>query len=59
VTVPGCSRTSGEDPKPAKKAKWWQVVLGDAMGGGVGFLLGGPAGAVGLGVACTEGVASL
>jgi hypothetical protein len=46
-------------PQPAAKAKWWQVVLGDAVGGLVGGLVGGPTGAVGLGVGCSKAVASL
>ena len=50
---------NGSDPVPAKKAKWWQVVLGDVVGAVVGSLVGGPAGAAGLGAACSEAVASL
>lgn len=39
------------------KAKWWQIVIADAVGGAVGSL-GGPAGVVGLGAACSGAVAA-
>jgi hypothetical protein len=44
------------EPIPAK-AKWWQVGLADAACGAVGFLLGGPAGGIGLGVGASKVVA--
>jgi hypothetical protein len=43
-------------PVPAK-AKWWQTTLADAACGAVGFLLGGPAGGIGLGVGASKIVA--
>ncbi|MGZ3458814.1 MAG: hypothetical protein ACXU86_09970 [Archangium sp.] len=46
-------------PAQAKKAKWWQVVLGDVAGGIVGGVFGGGVGAVGLGAACSNAVATL
>jgi hypothetical protein len=46
-------------PAPQAKAKWWQVVLGDVAGGIVGGIFGGGIGAVGLGTACSQAVASL
>jgi hypothetical protein len=51
-------QSNSEDPKP-RKAKWWQVVLGDVAGGIVGGIFGGGVGAVGLGTACSQAVASL
>ena len=47
---------TGNGPEPLKK-KWWQITLADAICGGVGFLLGGPAGGVGLGVGASTLVA--
>lgn len=46
----------GGDPQ-ALKAPWWQIGLADAACGAVGFLLGGPAAGVGLGVGASELVA--
>lgn len=48
-----------KNPPVAMKAKWWQVVLGDVAGGVVGGIFGGGVGAVGLGTACSQAVASL
>jgi hypothetical protein len=38
-----------EEAKPRAARPWWQIVLGDCIGAGVGTLLGGPATGVGLG----------
>lgn len=46
------------EPVPAKAA-WWQIGLADAACGAVGFLLGGPAGGVGLGVGASKVVAGM
>ncbi len=37
---------------------WWQIVLGDCIGAGVGTLLGGPATGVGLGAAVSGALAT-
>lgn len=50
--------TGGSDGQPVPaKAKWWQTTLADAACGAVGFLLGGPAGGIGLGVGASKIVA--
>lgn len=49
---------NGANRPTRMKAKWWQVILADAVGGLVGSL-GGPAGTVGLGAACSGAVANL
>ncbi|MFN7117178.1 MAG: hypothetical protein ACK4TA_10295 [Saprospiraceae bacterium] len=41
----------------AQRAKWWQIGLADAACGAIGFVLGGPAAGVGLGIGASELVA--
>jgi hypothetical protein len=47
----------GDGEGAQTRAKWWQIVAADAICGGIGFLLGGPAGGVGLGVGASKAVA--
>jgi len=47
---------SNGEPSP-NRATWWQIGLADAVCGGIGFALGGPAGGIGLGVGASKVVA--